>query len=141
MKSWLRPPNGSEGCQCMFAAKAISAAVEGKNAHRITSSMTEKGQPMSQAPKCKHGEPERGVYCKQCCHDANGLLAAPALLAADETLGALSAQMHREYEASGGKWPRDWMQKHVNERSAIQTVRLLILNRVGERCAPNDSPR
>lgn len=37
--------------------------------------------------------------------------------------------MAAECNASMDKWPRDWMQKHVNERAAIIKVRNILIDR------------
>ena len=57
------------------------------------------------------------------------VVACSDLLAAETTLKALTDLMHAEYVASDNKWPRDWMQNHVNERAAIIKVRNILISR------------
>jgi hypothetical protein len=68
----------------------------------------------------RSSEPERTV------------VGSGVLLDAEATLAQLIKQMQQEYAASEGKWPRDWMQKHVNDQAAIIKVRNILLDRVEE---------
>ena len=52
------------------------------------------------------------------------------LLAAADTLAALSRQMAEEYQNGGSSWPRDWMQKHVNDRAALLKAREVLTSRI-----------
>lgn len=51
------------------------------------------------------------------------------LLSAETTLRQLTEKMAAECQAGMETWPRDWMQKHVNERAAINKARLILLDR------------
>jgi len=60
------------------------------------------------------------------------------LLAAETTLKALHDQMAAECQAGMDKWPRDWMQNHVNERAAIIKVRNILISRAEAANAPDE---
>jgi len=49
---------------------------------------------------------------------------------AQETIGAVLAQMAAEYQSSGGHWPPDVMQKHTDERATLIRARNILLDRV-----------
>lgn len=51
------------------------------------------------------------------------------LLAAETTLHKLHDQMAAECKAGMDKWPRDWMQKHVNERACLIKARQILIDR------------
>lgn len=56
-------------------------------------------------------------------------LGCDALLSAESTLSALSDKMAEEFRKDGKNWPRDWMQSHANQRSALIQVCALLVDR------------
>lgn len=56
-------------------------------------------------------------------------LSTDDLLAAEVTLANVVKAMAVEYEKSQGKWPRNWMQKHVNERATLINARKILIDR------------
>ncbi len=50
-------------------------------------------------------------------------------MAAESTLKLLTDQMAEECKENMSKWPRDWMQKHVNDRAAIIKARTILIDR------------
>lgn len=49
------------------------------------------------------------------------------LLAAETTLKRLTDAMAEDCKKNMAGWPRNWMQKHVNDRSAIIKVRQILI--------------
>jgi hypothetical protein len=62
------------------------------------------------------------------------------LLAAETTLKSLHDQMAAECQAGMDKWPRDWMQKHVNERACIIKARQILIDRAPDALASKEQP-
>lgn len=52
-----------------------------------------------------------------------------ALLDADEILGKVLSEMEAEFQKDGLNWPRNWMQKHVNDRAALIQCRRILIDR------------
>lgn len=51
-----------------------------------------------------------------------------ALLAAELTLQAVEREMAADFASAGTTWPREWMQKHADNRVALNKTRMILLD-------------
>jgi hypothetical protein len=58
------------------------------------------------------------------------------IITAESVLADLTAEMAVEFENGGKDWPRDWMQKHANDRMALLKARNVLIER-GEKLNRN----
>ena len=73
----------------------------------------------------KHHEPG----CRQCESSNEPSVASNDLLAAELALAKVTEQMAEDFQEHGDGWPRDWMQKHSDDRATLIKARNILLDR------------